>query len=76
KIVSYLSRDGDQNKYTSPYDKPVEQVISKKNAEEMKRMLIKTVNEGTGRSAKIPGLEKDGKKGTAKIGGENGYLKK
>ncbi|BAK71444.1 peptidoglycan D,D-transpeptidase FtsI family protein [Aliarcobacter butzleri] len=76
KIVSYLSRDGDQNKYASPYDKPLEQVISKKTADEMKRMLIKTVNEGTGRSAKIPGLEIGGKTGTAQIAGGSGYLKK
>lgn len=76
QIVSYLSHDNDNNKYTSPYDKQPEQVISKKTANEMKRLLIKTVEEGTGKSAKVQGLEIGGKTGTAQIAGGTGYLKK
>lgn len=76
KIVSYLTHFNTNDKYASPYDKPPKQVISKKTADEMKRMLIKTVNEGTGKSAKVAGLEIGGKTGTAQIAGGTGYLKK
>ena len=44
-----------------------EQVISKETAAEMKRMLIKTVQEGTGRSARIEGLEIGGKQEQLKL---------
>lgn len=74
QIVSYLTRG--QDKYISPYFREPEQVISKKTADEMKRMLIKTVEKGTGRSARIEGLEIGGKTGTAQIAGGTGYLKK
>lgn len=74
QIVSHLTRDG--KKYESPFFKEPEPVISKETAKEMKRMLIKTVEEGTGRSAKIKGLEIGGKTGTAQIAGGSGYLKK
>jgi len=74
QIVSYLSRSG--KKYESPFFKAPKQVILKKTANEMKRMLIKTVTDGTGRSVKINGLEIGGKTGTAQIAGGSGYLKK
>jgi len=74
QIVSYLSRGG--KKYESPFFKEPQQVISKKTANEMKRMLIKTVTDGTGRSVRINGLEIGGKTGTAQIAGGTGYLKK
>jgi cell division protein FtsI (penicillin-binding protein 3) len=76
RIVSYLAHANSDDKYASPYDKPPEQVISKKTSDEMKRMLIKTVEEGTGRSARVAGLEIGGKTGTAQIAGGTGYLKK
>jgi cell division protein FtsI (penicillin-binding protein 3) len=50
-------------------------IISKKTADEIKRLLIKTVNEGTGKAAKIEGLEIGGKTGTAQIARRGKYLK-
>ncbi|UTJ06064.1 peptidoglycan D,D-transpeptidase FtsI family protein [Arcobacter roscoffensis] len=73
RIVDYLSHDG--NKY-KPYNKEPEKVISKKTANEIKRLLIKTVEEGTGRSAQIDGLTVAGKTGTAQIARRGKYLKK
>jgi cell division protein FtsI (penicillin-binding protein 3) len=49
------------------------QVITPATAEQMKRILIKTVNEGTGTVAKTPGIEVGGKTGTAHIAKNGGY---
>ena len=51
-------------------------VISKETANEIKRLLIKTVDSGTGRASKIEGLEIGGKTGTAQIARGGKYLKK
>jgi len=56
-------------------DEPL-QTISPSTAQMMKKILIKTVNEGTGTKAKTPGLEIGGKTGTSHIAGRGGYLKK
>ncbi|MFA5216128.1 peptidoglycan D,D-transpeptidase FtsI family protein [Sulfuricurvum sp.] len=50
------------------------QVISPATAQQMKQILIKTVNEGTGTVAKTPGLEIGGKTGTAHIAKNGGYV--
>ena len=72
KIVNSLSYD---NSTYSPYNDEKEKIISSKTANEMKRMLIKTVDIGTGRATKIKGLEIGGKTGTAQIARRGKYLK-
>jgi cell division protein FtsI (penicillin-binding protein 3) len=72
RIVSHLTYDN--NKY-KPYDDKPERVVSKQTADEIKRLLIRTVEDGTGRSAKIDGLEIGGKTGTAQIARGGRYLK-
>ncbi|QKF72517.1 cell division protein FtsI / penicillin-binding protein [Aliarcobacter faecis] len=73
RIVDHITYDGQKYK---PFDDKPEQIISKATALEMKRMLVKTVDEGTGRSARIQGLEIGGKTGTAQIARGGKYLKK
>ncbi len=55
---------------------PPEQVVSPATAERMKKILIKTVNEGTGKGTITPGLEIGGKTGTAHIAERKGYVNK
>ena len=52
-----------------------QRVISEHTAQIMKRLLIKTVKEGTGKNALYDGLEIGGKTGTANIA-ENGQYKR
>ena len=72
RIVSHLTHDN--NKY-KPYDDKPEQIISKQTADEIKRLLVRTVTEGTGKAARIDGLEIGGKTGTAQIARGGKYLK-
>ncbi|MBN2895183.1 MAG: penicillin-binding protein 2 [Campylobacterales bacterium] len=55
---------------------PAEQVISAPTAERMKKILIKTVNKGTGVKARTEGLEIGGKTGTAHIAEKGRYVNK
>ncbi|AXH15856.1 peptidoglycan D,D-transpeptidase FtsI family protein [Malaciobacter mytili] len=73
RIVSYVEMDSGKYKLDTP---PKEKVISKESADEIKRMLIKTVTDGTGKSAQMEGLEIGGKTGTAQIARRGSYLKK
>ena len=52
------------------------QVISTATAQRMKKILIKTVEEGTGVGTIIPGLEIGGKTGTAHIAERGRYVRK
>ena len=53
-----------------------EQVVKKATADKMKKLLIKTVNTGTGKKAKYEGLEIGGKTGTANIARGGKYQRK
>ena len=55
---------------------PKEKILSDKTVQTMKGLLIKTVQEGTGRNTIYPGLEIGGKTGTANVAGRGGYQKK
>jgi cell division protein FtsI (penicillin-binding protein 3) len=56
-----------------PYEEQV-QAISSTTAERMKQILIKTVNEGTGKKTITKGIEIGGKTGTAHIAEGGGYV--
>ncbi|WP_170000189.1 penicillin-binding protein 2 [Campylobacter sp. RM9328] len=70
-LVEFLEKNGKH--FTLPKDEP-KQIISQEAAKIMKRILIKTVDKGTGIKAQTPGLEVGGKTGTAHIAvGKGGY---
>ncbi len=74
KIVSaFVDEFGKEQK--TPYEEPI-QVIKSSTAAIMKRILIKTVNKGTGKKAITPGIEVGGKTGTAHIVEKGKYVKK
>ena len=70
KVVDSLYKDGKFFVVNDP--KPVV-VLNQDAAERMKRILVKTVEIGTGKRTKIEGLEIGGKTGTAHIATTGGY---
>lgn len=52
------------------------QIIKKETADEMKKILVKSVNEGTGKNAKTAGIIIGGKTGTAQIVEKGRYVEK
>lgn len=67
---------GRNDKIIKDFDpKPFRKVTSAENAEIIQKMLIDVVEEGTGKSAKIAGVNIAGKTGTAEKQGENGEWK-
>ena len=73
RLLSHISTNGRSNKYIKEEQKTI---ISKKTAKTIKNFLVQTVEKGTGRSAKIEGLEIGGKTGTAQIVQRGQYQKK
>lgn len=73
QIVDYLETSNGK-KLDIPVDKPV-QVVSERTANEVRRMLIKTVKAGTGTATDLEGLEIGGKTGTAQIARDGRYQK-
>lgn len=77
KAYSAFNNDG---KIVTPYivrkSSEEVQVISKKVANSMKKLLVKTVEKGTGRKTFIDGLEIGGKTGTANIVENGKYQRK
>lgn len=70
RIVKNLKNNKEEYKISEP-DK--RQIISADTAKIVKDVLIQTVERGTGRKAKTPGLIVGGKTGTAKIAKAGGY---
>ena len=71
KIVDYYE-DAQGMKYSTT-EKTDTNIIPLHVAKQMKEILIKTVNEGTGKGTIIKGLEIGGKTGTAKIAQKGRY---
>ena len=74
KIVSSFIDEHNKESKT-PYEEPI-QVIRSSTAQIMKKILIKTVNKGTGVKAITPGIEVGGKTGTAHIVEKGKYVRK
>lgn len=68
--------DPDTGENIVPEREAGEQVLSPATAERMKKILIKTVQEGTGVGTITPGLEIGGKTGTAHIAERGRYVRK
>jgi len=75
KIAAYL-QDEYGKRYFPKRSAGDLKVISKKTADQMKRILKKVVTEGTGKAALYPGLEVGGKTGTAHIVEHRKYIDK
>ncbi len=72
-VEGFIDQFGTLHQYE--IDAP-QQIISPTTAQRMKKILIRTVNKGTGIGTRIEGLEIGGKTGTAKIAHKGGYVKK
>jgi cell division protein FtsI (penicillin-binding protein 3) len=72
-IVSHIVANG---KKFQIKEKKSKSIISSKTASQMKKILIKTVEFGTGVNAQIDGVEIGGKTGTAHIAKDGKYINK
>ncbi len=74
KIVSHLNLHNLKN--VTLDENSAQQIITPKTAQRIKKLLVQTVEEGTGKAAQIKGIEVGGKTGTAQIARGGKYLKK
>jgi len=72
-VKSFINKQGEEKRL-----EPLEQiqVLKSATAQRVKKILIKTVNKGTGRKAITPGLQIGGKTGTAHIVEKGKYVRK
>jgi cell division protein FtsI (penicillin-binding protein 3) len=74
QIVSSYIDEYHQEKKIEPFES--QRVLRGATAQRVKKILIKTVNKGTGKKAITPGLEIGGKTGTAHIVEKGKYVRK
>ena len=74
RIVDAFVDERGETKQLAPLE--VKQIISSATAQRVKKILIKTVNKGTGKKAITPGLQIGGKTGTAHIVEKGKYVRK
>jgi len=74
KIVHSFINEYNEETLTPEFDQ--DQIIKRETAARMKKILIKTVNKGTGKKAITPGVEVGGKTGTAHIVERGKYVHK
>ena len=82
QVLKAYSTFNNEGKIITPYivnkntNSESPQIISKLTANKVKQLLIKTVDAGTGKKAKIDGLEVGGKTGTANVVEKGRYQRK
>lgn len=72
-IDSYVDEFGNE---IATYEEEPKQAIKSATAQRVKDILVKTVQEGTGKKTRYPGLIVGGKTGTAHIAERKGYVNK
>jgi cell division protein FtsI (penicillin-binding protein 3) len=71
-VVSYIQAE-DGKRYNLNRNSGEKEVLPISVAKRIQKILVKTVDKGTGVKAQYPGLEVGGKTGTAHIAGDGGY---